>query len=262
MSSCSIVAEYPVYVARGTDPSVATQEYAQPPVFLGTKAFGPSDVAVQYGSLVYSTDDVCVIVYETEITVYRTLFIGPAGCPCFPLLFFNDLPERPDLFHLALLFVTRHKEHGFSFDPRRVSIQQVNGSVTIPDYIKGGRAHTKWEKVCPVIAIFHPCRLVEQAADIEELTIDSTSVLEGGYELWDWTAFKMTFRNSQESQFPIHVNLEGISNSGQAYKLAGVDLVPGKGRVGYVYPVDPKKAMGRASPQTCRSLWNDKPDIS
>ena len=72
----------------------------------------------------------------------------------------------------------------------------------------------------------------------------------------------MTFRKPQEKLFPIHMNLEGLSNKGNAYTLADVDLIPGKGRIGYVYPKNPSKVMGRASPQTCRSSWEDQPAVS
>jgi len=263
LTNCSIVAEYPVYVAKATDPRVATREYSQPPIFTSkTKAFEPSDAAVRYGSLTFSTDEVCLLVYETEIVTYRTLFIGPPGCPCFPLLFFNDLPERPDLFHVAFLFVTRHKEHGFVFDPLRIVVRQQDGTVMRPESIKAGRIRTKWEEVCRTFLLFFKsCWLVERTAEAEELHVEP-SMSEGGHELWDWTAFKMSFRKPQEKLFPIHVSLDGLSNRGHAYKLDDVDLIPGKGRIGYVYPRDPSKVMGRASSETCRSSWKDKPGIS
>lgn len=262
ITNCSIVAEYPVYIANGADPSVATREYEQLPIFIGHGAY-PSKAARQYGSLAFSTDEVCLLVYETEITTYRTLFIGPFGCPCFPLLFFNDLPERPDLFHVAFLFVTRYKQHNLAFDPRQVTIRHPDGTVLRPESIEAGRVHTKWEEVCSTfLLVFKSCRLVEQASDVEELSLITASDIESPYELWDWTGFKMTFRNPQEKQFPIHMNLEGLSNKGHAYKLGDVDLIQGIGRIGYVYPKDPSKVMGRASSQTCRSSWKDKPGIS
>jgi hypothetical protein len=261
VTNCSIIAEYPVYIAKATDPGVATREYAQSPIFIVDGAY-PSGAARRYGNLAFSTDEVCLLVYETEITMYRTLFIGPPGCPCFPLLFFNDPLERPDLFHVAFLFVTRHKEHGFVFDPLRVVVRQPDGTVMRPESIKAGRIRTKWEEVCRTfLFFFKSCWLVERTAEAEELHFDP-SMSEGGHELWDWTAFKMSFRKPQEKLFPFHVNLEGLSNRGHDYKLADVDLIPGKGRIGYVYPKDPSKAMGRVSPQRCRSSWPDKPSAS
>jgi hypothetical protein len=123
----SIIAEYPLYIAKGIDSVVMTKEPAQPSLYIegaraGSKRF--------YGSHALSTDDVCVLVYETNISAFRTLFWGPFTCPCFPILFFNDFPERPEVFHLAVVFVTRHKEHAFSFDVRNVTIRHPNGTVS------------------------------------------------------------------------------------------------------------------------------------
>jgi len=245
ITSCSIIAEYPLYLAKGTDSVVMTKEPAQPSLYIegaraGSKRF--------YGSHALSTDDVCVLVYETNISAFRTLFWGPFTCPCFPILFFNDLPERPEAFHLAVVFVTRHKEHAFSFDPRKVTIRHPNGTVSTPQTTIGGRARMKWEESCPLL---RPCRSLEQLVDSEGFIN-----VEGSYELWDWTPFVVTFPKQQQTLFPIHVSLEGMSRSGDEYKLPEFDLIEGRGRIAYVYPIEnPKAKTLWVSPQGCRSSW-------
>ena len=107
-AGCSVVAEYPTYIVRATDHSLATREFVDPPLFLGN-GVRPSSAASRYGSVMFSTDDVCVLVYETEISSYRILWAGPFGCPCFPVRLFNGYPERSDEFSLAIVFVSRDR---------------------------------------------------------------------------------------------------------------------------------------------------------
>ena len=105
------------------------------------------------------------------------------------------------------------------------------------------------------------CRLIEKVIKGEDIADRSTSEVTDPYELWDWTAFKLTFPKPEKTLFPIRVRLAGLFRDGVEYDLPNVDLVEGSALVNYVYPFkDPKNMTGRALPQDCRASLNHKQD--
>jgi hypothetical protein len=95
----------------------------------------------------------------------------------------------------------------------------------------------KWEESCPLL---RPCRFLERVVDSEGFVN-----VEGPYELWDWTPFVVTFPKQPKTLFP------------------EVELIEGRGRIAYVYPLEHPKAKTRwVSPQRCRWFWPDKPGSS
>ena len=256
LSSCSVVAEYPIYIMRTTDPTVPTWEHANAPRYLGG-GVRSSDAARRYGSVMMATDDFCILVYETAISSYRILWAGPAGCPCFPILFFNRAPERQGYFSLAILMVARDKNSGLSFDPSKVSLRHRNGTEVSIENISGGRVTTNLEEIC--LLGFILCSRVEKASHAEEYSRRVIDDYVDPYLLGDWTAFKFTFRKQDKTLTPMRLQLQGLSRDGREYQLPHVNLEESTALVGYVYPlVDATHMTGRASPADCRSVLRPK----
>lgn len=130
----------PLYFVRATDLSVPT---------FGA-GINASPMAARYGRLMFVKDDVCVMVYETDISAERILWAGPGGCPCLPFLLFTSDAEFQPQFRLAVLLVTRNPESGSAFDATQVSMQHANGEIIAAEQIAGGRVRTKWGTICPL----------------------------------------------------------------------------------------------------------------